>query len=85
MAANDVRKALVFNPYCPTRIGVVLAPMLRIVDLKELAKDPNVHVVLRGVAAHLVTIRQSRAIAGEEEEEGAEHGEAPDVLIQLGV
>ena len=61
LASPAVRMALCFNPYCPTRIGVCLAPTLSLKELKELSSDVNIHVVLRDVARYLVEIRTSKS------------------------
>lgn len=48
-----VRRALVFNPYLPPEVGVKIVPTLSQADLKELARDMQVHVSLRELAARL--------------------------------
>jgi len=60
LTSSAVRVALCFNPYCPTRISVCLAPTLPLKELKELSGDVNIDVVLRDVAGYLVELRTKK-------------------------
>lgn len=50
-----VRRALVFNPYTPLELGAKLLPLLNEADLRELARDYNVHDSLREQAEALLS------------------------------
>src|SRR6185369_13973739 len=39
-----VRKALVYNPYTPTQVALSLVTFLQTTDLRDIARDPGVHV-----------------------------------------
>ncbi len=49
----EVRRSLVFNPYLPPVVGSKLLPLVTQVDLRELARDANVHASLRSLAEAL--------------------------------
>ena len=51
-----IRRALVFNPYLPPELGVKIVPTLAQADLRELARDMQVHVSLRELAGRLMTL-----------------------------
>lgn len=62
MSSKAVRKTVVFNPYTPTNISVLLAPLLSFPDLKSISCDGNLHPVLHRVATHLMDLRKSHLL-----------------------
>ena len=52
-----VRLALVQNPYAPTRIAVLLCPLLAAPELREVARDPAAHPLVREMAKVLTRLR----------------------------
>lgn len=48
-----IRKALVFNPYLPPETGVKIVPLLGPADLREVARDPKLHLSVRELAQRL--------------------------------
>ncbi|MFL5320987.1 MAG: hypothetical protein ACJ790_15095 [Myxococcaceae bacterium] len=57
---HQIRRALVFNPYTPLELGAKLVPLLNETDLRELARDNNVHEAIRMQAESLVESVTSR-------------------------
>ncbi len=55
-----IQRALIVNPFSPTRIGLALAPLLALQDLQALRRDPSVHPVLQDMGVHLHALRISR-------------------------
>jgi hypothetical protein len=55
-----VQRALIVNPFSPTRVGLAYAPLLTQQDLNALRRDPAVHPVLQDMAAHLCALRVLR-------------------------
>ena len=51
-----VRKSLVFNPYTPTEIGLVLLRLLLKQDVIVVAEDQNLHAELRSAARRLLIL-----------------------------
>jgi hypothetical protein len=54
-ARLPVRRALVFNPYLPLKIGATIVPLLGAVDWRALVADGGVHQQLRSLADLLLT------------------------------
>ncbi|NUN12186.1 MAG: hypothetical protein HUU55_00965 [Myxococcales bacterium] len=67
MSSKAVRKTIVLNPYTPTNISVLLAPLLPTPDLKSIAVDGNLHPVLQRVAAYLASVRHGQSLRGSAE------------------
>jgi hypothetical protein len=57
--APRVQLTLALNPYTPTHIAVAILPLLHLRDLRDMAGDQNLHVVVREAAEYLVNIRTS--------------------------
>ena len=55
-----VQRALIINPFSPTRVGLAFAPLLTLQDLNDLSRDPAVHPVLKDMAGHLRALRAQR-------------------------
>jgi hypothetical protein len=53
-ALSAVQQALVQNPYTPPRVAVLLAPLLTLPALREVATDGVLHPAVREAALHLV-------------------------------
>ncbi len=51
---HAVRRALVFNPYCPPEVAAKIVPLLNANDLRELAGDGSAHPELREQARTLL-------------------------------
>jgi hypothetical protein len=49
-----VKKALTFNPYCPPALALYLLKFMVIRDLKEIARDENLHLAVQEVAHQLL-------------------------------
>lgn len=56
-----IRRALVFNPYLPPDTGVKIVPLLAPSDLREVAKDPKLHLSVRELAQRLSAAGQKGA------------------------
>ena len=54
-----VQLTLALNPYTPTHIAVAILPLLHIRELRDMAGDQNLHLVVREAATYLVNIRTS--------------------------
>ncbi len=51
---HAVRRALVFNPYCPPEVAAKIIPLLNTTDLQELIHDNTAHPELREQARRLL-------------------------------
>ena len=56
-----VQLTLALNPFTPTYIVMALLPLLNLRDLREMAGDHKLHVVVREASAYLVSIRTSHS------------------------
>ena len=54
-ARTAVRRALVFNPYLPPEIGVKVVPLLAAPDIKLVANDNSLHVLVREQAMQMLS------------------------------
>lgn len=54
---DQIRRALVLNPYAPARLGVTLMPLMTLQDLQALRGDGAVHAIIRETAGALLTLR----------------------------
>ena len=54
VARYHVKRALVFNPYCPTDLSISLLPTLIATDLRVVAEDPNLPAAVRDQARSLL-------------------------------
>lgn len=62
-AVADVQLALAHNPYTPTRLAVLLLPLLRPAALRKVAVDGMLHGVVRDVATYLGRCARERTHA----------------------
>jgi hypothetical protein len=54
---SDIRRAIVLNPYAPSRLAVTLMPLMTIQELTELRVDGSVQRLIRESAAALLGLR----------------------------
>lgn len=59
-----VRVALVNNPYAPPRTSVLLCPLLRTPELREVTNDAGLHPLVRTMARHVLDARAPEAEDG---------------------
>ena len=57
IARYRVKKALVYNPYCPPAIVLHLLKFLLVGDLREIPRDKNLHPVIREAADQLLAAK----------------------------
>lgn len=50
----SIKRALVKNPYTPTRLALGLVNFMLVQDLKEISKDGTLHQIVRGAAEELL-------------------------------
>ena len=50
----SIKRALVKNPYTPTRLALGLVNFMLVQDLKEISKDGTLHQIVRGAAEDLL-------------------------------
>jgi hypothetical protein len=53
-----VKKALVYNPYCPPSIGLHLLKFMLVGDLREISRDENLHLLILEAAYQLLTDKE---------------------------
>ena len=54
---SSIRRAIVLNPYAPSRLAVTLMPLMTIQELTELRVDGSVQRLIRESAAALLELR----------------------------
>ena len=60
LKSSEVRKALVFNPKCPTNVALRLVSTLSERDLKALKKNKEIPAYIMQAAARLVQMKEDR-------------------------
>ena len=54
---SNIRRAIVLNPYSPSRLALMLMPLMSIQELTDLRTDASVQRVIREGAAALLELR----------------------------
>jgi len=54
---SNIRRAIVLNPYAPSRLAVTLMPLMAVQELMELRADASVQRLVRDSAEAMLALR----------------------------